>query len=68
MRDYEKKLTDSLLVQVRYERKYIITKDKELHNQFMLSEKEVQSIHSMRRLPLQILHIKGGISQDKGLL
>ena len=40
MRDFEKKLTDSLLSQMRYERKYIITKDKELLNQFILSGKE----------------------------
>jgi len=41
MRAYQQKLSDSLLPQVRYERKYIITKDKELHNQFMLAEREV---------------------------
>src|SRR4030043_898242 len=40
MRDFEKKLTDSLLSQMRYERKYIITKDKELLNQFIISGKE----------------------------
>jgi two-component system sensor histidine kinase GlrK len=41
MRGYQQKLSDSLLPQIRYERKYIITKDKELHNQFMLAEREV---------------------------
>lgn len=41
MRDYEKKLADSILAQVRYERKYILTKDEELHGQFMLAEREV---------------------------
>jgi two-component system sensor histidine kinase GlrK len=43
MRDHEQKLTDSLLAQVRYERKYIITKDEELHHQFMLAEREVSN-------------------------
>jgi two-component system sensor histidine kinase GlrK len=41
MRGYQQMLSDSLLAQVRYERKYIVTKDKELHNQFMLAEREV---------------------------
>ena len=35
----QQKLTDSLLEQTRYERKYIITKDKELHNQFITRRK-----------------------------
>jgi two-component system sensor histidine kinase GlrK len=37
--DYEKKLTDSILSQLRYEKKYIITKDTVLYDQF-LSAKE----------------------------
>jgi len=41
MRDLEQKLVDSILAQTRYEKKYIITKDEELHNQFMLAETEV---------------------------
>jgi len=41
MKDYQQKLSDSLLPQIKYERKYIISKDKELHNQFMLAEREV---------------------------
>ncbi len=41
MRSYQQKLSDSILAQIRYERKYIITKDKDLHNQFMLAEREV---------------------------
>ncbi|MDP2967644.1 MAG: ATP-binding protein [Deltaproteobacteria bacterium] len=41
MRDYQQKLSDSFLAQIRYEKKYIITKDKELHNQFILAEREV---------------------------
>lgn len=40
MRDYEKKLTDSLLTQIRYERKYFITKDNELRNQFLVAERD----------------------------
>ncbi len=41
MRDYGQKLADSFLVQVRYERKFVITKDSELLHQFMSLEKEV---------------------------
>lgn len=37
--DYEEKLTDSILSQLRYEKKYVITKDIFLHDQF-LSAKE----------------------------
>lgn len=37
--DYEKNLTDSILSQLRYERKFIITKDRALYDQF-LSAKE----------------------------
>lgn len=36
--DYEKKLTDSLLSQMRYERKYIIIKDDAIYDQFLLAE------------------------------
>lgn len=35
--DYEKKLTDSLLSQVRYERKYLIIKDDSLNRQFLVA-------------------------------
>jgi two-component system sensor histidine kinase GlrK len=41
MRDYEKKIDDSLLAQVRYERKYFITKDRELLNQFLIAESDL---------------------------
>lgn len=34
--DYEKKMADALLSQIRYERKFIITKDDALYNQFLL--------------------------------
>jgi len=37
--DYEEKLTDSILSQIRYKKKYILTKDVALHDQF-LSTKE----------------------------
>jgi len=40
MRDYEKKLTDTLLTQIRYERKYFVTRDKELRNQFLIVESD----------------------------
>jgi two-component system sensor histidine kinase GlrK len=41
MRELEQNLADSILTLTRYERKYIITKDKELHNQFMIAERNV---------------------------
>jgi two-component system, NtrC family, sensor histidine kinase GlrK len=41
MRDLQQKLADSILAQTRYERKYVITKDKELHKEFMLAETEI---------------------------
>lgn len=34
--DYEKKMADALLSQIRYERKFIITKDDALYDQFLL--------------------------------
>lgn len=37
---YEKKLTDLLLSQLRYEKKFIITKDDELYKQFVSAEDE----------------------------
>ncbi len=40
-KDLGQKLADSILAQTRYEKKFIITKDKELHNQFMLAEGDV---------------------------
>jgi two-component system sensor histidine kinase GlrK len=36
MMDYEKKLTDTFLSQIRYERKFVITKDDALYDQFLL--------------------------------
>lgn len=41
MKDLGQKLADSILAQTRYEKKYILTKDKELYGQFMLAESEV---------------------------
>ncbi len=41
MRELGQELGDSILAQTRYERKYVITKDKELYNQFMLAERDV---------------------------
>ena len=41
MGDLQQKLTDSILAQTRYEKKYVLTKDKELYNQFMLAERSV---------------------------
>ncbi|MBP1762520.1 MAG: integral rane sensor signal transduction histidine kinase [Firmicutes bacterium] len=43
LRDLVQKITDSLLAQTRYERKYIITKDQEFINQFMIDEGDVNT-------------------------
>lgn len=40
--DYEKKLADSLLSQIRYERKFIITKDQALYREFLKFKNEFQ--------------------------
>ncbi len=41
MKDLQQRLTDSILAEIRYERKYILTKDKELFNQYILAAREV---------------------------
>ncbi len=38
--DYERKLTDSILSQIRYEKKYVITKDNVLYDQFLSAKGE----------------------------
>lgn len=38
--DYEEKLTDSILSQLRYEKKYIITKDIVLYDHFLLAKED----------------------------
>ncbi len=38
--DYEEKMTDSILSQLRYEKKYIITKDTVLYDQFLSAEED----------------------------
>ena len=43
MKDLVQKIADSMLAQVRFERKYIITKDPELIHQFTLAEEDVRS-------------------------
>jgi two-component system sensor histidine kinase GlrK len=40
-RDLGQRLADSILAQIRYERKYVLTKDEELYGQFLLVEKEI---------------------------
>ena len=47
--DYEKKLSDALLSQMRYERKYTIVRDSALYNQFLLSSDDFrQSLNHVR--------------------
>jgi two-component system sensor histidine kinase GlrK len=47
--DYEKKLSDALLSQMRYERKYTIVRDPALYNQFLLSSDDFrQSLNHVR--------------------
>jgi two-component system sensor histidine kinase GlrK len=43
IRDLGEILSDSVLAQTRYEKKYVITRDKELHDRFVLLEKEVST-------------------------
>ena len=40
--DYEKKLADSLLSQIRYERKFVITKDQALYREFLKFNSEFE--------------------------
>ena len=40
--DYEKKLADNLLSQIRYERKFIITKDQALYREFLKFRQEFE--------------------------
>lgn len=40
--DYEKKLADSLLSQIRYERKFVITKDQALYREFLKFRNEFE--------------------------
>ena len=41
MRDLGQEITDTILTQTRYERKYIITKDEELIHQFKVTGEDV---------------------------
>jgi len=66
MRDLQQKLADSILAQTRYEKKYILTRDKELHHQFMLAERDVSkrmneaiSIADTSRKREALIRIKG---------
>lgn len=40
--DYEKKLTDTLLSEIRYEKKFLITKDDALYDQFLLFKSDFE--------------------------
>ena len=40
--ELEKKMTDSMLSQMRYEQKFVITKDRELYQQFLLARDDFQ--------------------------
>jgi two-component system sensor histidine kinase GlrK len=44
MLEYEKRLSDSLLSQMRYERKYAIGRDRALYNQFLLASDDFKKI------------------------
>ena len=39
--DYEKKVTDALLSQMRYEKKFLITRDADLYDRFLENNHEV---------------------------
>ena len=53
--DYEKKMVDSLFSQLRYEQKFILTKDRALFVQFLAAkddfERMLAEINSPRHLP-----------------
>ncbi len=44
--DYEEKLTDSILSQMRYEKKYVITKDAVLYDQFLSAKEDFNKLLS----------------------
>ncbi len=44
--DYEEKLTDSILSQMRYEKKYVITKDAVLYDQFFSAKEDFNKLLS----------------------
>ena len=57
MIDYEKKLSDALLSQMRYERKYTIVRDPALYDQFLLSSDDfrqyLDQVRPLAELPSQ---------------
>ncbi len=49
MLEYQKKLSDSLLSQMRYERKYVIGRDRALYDQFLLASDDFKNyVHQAR--------------------
>ena len=59
--DLEKKITDSMLSQMRYEQKFVITKDRELYQQFLLAQND---FHKFTREAM----IAAGSSDPKNLV
>jgi len=57
----EKKITDSMLSQMRYEQKFVITKDRELYQQFLLAQND---FHKFTREAM----IAAGSSDPKNLV
>lgn len=49
--DYQKKLSDTLLEEIRYERKFVITQDDSLYNRFLMFKRDfeqyLQEMHSV---------------------
>ncbi|MBI5585475.1 MAG: HAMP domain-containing histidine kinase [Deltaproteobacteria bacterium] len=53
IQEYSRKLTDALLSQVRYEKKYFLLKDSLLYDQFLLAKGEfLQNLMEARALPI----------------
>lgn len=74
MKDLQQKLADSILAQTRYEKKYVLIKDKELYNQFMFTGREVSkrideaiSIADTARKREMLITIKGYYERYKTL-
>ncbi len=52
LEDLIKKLTDSLLSQMRYEKKYLIMKDADLYSQFLLAKDDfIKYLEEIRQIP-----------------
>lgn len=74
--EYEQKLNDALLSQVRYERKYIITKDRTLYDQYLLFKRDferyleeaISTAGEDSQAAALLISVKGNYQRYQGLL